>query len=647
MRLLEAQLLLLGSASAGSAVSCDASGFFPHTGSGQTAFQKTNASSAAVCCADCAAAPQCGYFTWDASQVAAGDACHLKTGSPAGKTNKCDTCTTSGLAPTPPTPPAPTPTPATTPPIPTPPPSPAPAGAPNLLLLFPDQWRFDWDGVTPQTSHVPGAMLRVPAVRAAAAQGTRFTSAYVPAPVCAPSRSCLASGREYDDQAATAGVPSNGHDYGVNTTTFYAVLRAGGYHVMTTGKDDLTKASQLGSKTGYPGCPGCVAGDGRYHLAELGFSDALRYSGKMDVVQQPTPHEMYGFYLANHSMALAGGENVTGWEAHRACMGKASALDCASTTFTPELYEDDFTAANALALLRRKPDDGKPWFLHVSFPGPHDPFLVTTDMRNAASDGRAWPGGVDNPGNNTPGGACAPVDAPTGTRNRCNYAAEIENLDRLFTVVLAEVAARGDAPNTVVCMASDHGEMLGDHGDVDKSKPWEGSAHVPLVCFGPGIASGAEVGVPVATMDLAGTFLDYAGAAPAPGMTTRSLRPLLESGGGAAALAAYRGHVSSGLANFRLVVAQQPKVGGAAGAGETTQYKYICCKGPCPNAPSTAPQPKGKDDFVEMLVDPLQDPYDMHDLAPDKAYAAVVERMRALLPPAYAAGCANATRKEN
>ena len=48
-----------------------------------------------------------------------------------------------------------------------------------------------------------------------------------------------------------------------------------------------------------------------------------------------------------------------------------------------------------------------------------------------------------------------------------------------------------------------------------------------------------------------------------------------------------------------------------------------------------------------MLIDILADPYDMHDLAPDKAYAAVVKRMRALLPPAYAAGCANATRKEN
>ena len=43
--------------------------------------------------------------------------------------------------------------------------------------------------------------------------------------------------------------------------------------------------------------------------------------------------------------------------------------------------------------------------------------------------------------------------------------------------------------------------MLGDHGDVDKSKPWEGSAHVPLMCMGPGIVEGQTVTTPVATMD--------------------------------------------------------------------------------------------------------------------------------------------------
>ena len=143
------------------------------------------------------------------------------------------------------------------------------------------------------------------------ASGTRFTTAYVPAPVCAPSRSCLASGREYGSADANgapgnwSNVLSNGYDYPTEQTTFYDVMRARGYHVMTTGKDDLTKATQLGSKMGgsppvapagdwpYPGCPSCQPGDGKWHLKELGFSDALRYSGKMDVVDKPNPHEMY------------------------------------------------------------------------------------------------------------------------------------------------------------------------------------------------------------------------------------------------------------------------------------------------------------------------------------------------------------------
>lgn len=504
---------------------------------------------------------------------------------------------------------------------------------PNILLLFPDQWRYDWDGFERDNQpDIPGGMLRVPNTRHVAASGTRFTTAYVPAPVCAPSRSCLASGREYDE----AGVMSNfANDYpALNQSTFYKQMRLAGYHTMTTGKDDLTKASQLGSKLNpkYPGCPTCVDGDGQYHLKELGFSDALRYSGKMDVVDRPQPHEMYGFYLRNHTVALkaAGGKHITGWEAHRACMGKAKASECVNSTFTPELYEDDYTAVNAIELLKRRPKDGTPWFLHVSFPGPHDPFLVTTDMRNAASDGRAWPEAKDNPTGVTPGGACDPVSAPTGTRTRCNYAAEIENLDRLFGLVIDQVKAQGDEANTVVCIASDHGEMLGDHGDTAKSKPWEGSAHVPLMCSGPGIQKNKTVTIPIATMDMAGTFMDLAGAKPSPGMTTQSLRPLLEQSSDSddAGARAYRSFVSSGLDNFRMVVKQM---------ADGTQYKYICCKGACPGAPKSAPSPPSKNAFVEMLIDIVADPYDMHDLAPTKRD--IVDQLRPLLPPAYAVGC--------
>ena len=54
--------------------------------------------------------------------------------------------------------------------------------------------------------------------------------------------------------------------------------------------------------------------------------------------------------------------------------------------------------------------------------------------------------------------------------------------------------------------------MLGDHSDWGKSKPWEGSAHVPLVCSGPSaLVRRQMVRYPVTTMDLAATWLDFAG----------------------------------------------------------------------------------------------------------------------------------------
>jgi arylsulfatase A-like enzyme len=327
---------------------------------------------------------------------------------------------------------------------------------------------------------------------------------------------------------------------------------------------------------------------------------------------------MYGFFLQNQSMKTEDGKDTNGW---LGLMGRGDKTLCDKTTFDAALYEDDFTASQAVALLQRR-DKNKPFFLHVSFPGPHDPFLVTAAMRAAASDGRVWPPATDDPKNNTPGGACSPTGEPSNTRVRCNYAAEIENLDRLFKVVLDEVASQGVMDNTVVCIASDHGEMLGDHGGVDKSKPWEGSSHVPLICAGPGIQNNVTVDVPVATMDMAGTFMDYASAKPAPGMTTVSWRSLLEG----KPASSYRSFISSGLSNFRMVV---KVVGG-------TSYKYICCKGECPNPPSNAP-PVAKSGWMQMLIAPKTDPYDMHDLAPTKP--GIVTELRALLPPDYATGC--------
>src|SRR5262245_42416095 len=98
----------------------------------------------------------------------------------------------------------------------------ATGGRPNILFVFPDQLRYDWTGLN---SKLP---LRTPNINALAARGTTFTKNVVASPLCAPSRACLASGREYD----RCGTPDNQTNFPLDMPTFYSLLRTGGYHVL-------------------------------------------------------------------------------------------------------------------------------------------------------------------------------------------------------------------------------------------------------------------------------------------------------------------------------------------------------------------------------------------------------------------------------
>ena len=68
--------------------------------------------------------------------------------------------------------------------------------------------------------------------------------------------------------------------------------------------------------------------------------------------------------------------------------------------------------------------------------------------------------------------------------------------------------------NTVVVFTSDHGELLSDHGLCRKSRPYEGSAHIPLLLWGPEavIGPGGRVSDRLAELrDIMPTLLDAAG----------------------------------------------------------------------------------------------------------------------------------------
>jgi arylsulfatase A-like enzyme len=144
----------------------------------------------------------------------------------------------------------------------------APTGRPNILLVFPDQLRPDWNSLNP---HVD---VRTPHLASLAAAGMRFERAYCPSPLCAPSRACLAQGKRY----GRTGVASNGNDNPDGISTFYQGLRDAGYRVGSIGKADLRKASYDW------GSDGLHRVGERVYFRDWGFTDGFDSEGKLDVV---------------------------------------------------------------------------------------------------------------------------------------------------------------------------------------------------------------------------------------------------------------------------------------------------------------------------------------------------------------------------
>jgi len=113
------------------------------------------------------------------------------------------------------------------------------------------------------------------------------------------------------------------------------------------------------------------------------------------------------------------------------------------------------------------------------------------------------------------------------------YNAEIAWTDSLVGRLLDHLAAHGLRERTIVAVLGDHGEGLGDHGELDHGFfIYQSTSWVPFLLDAPYSAvHGRVVTVPVGQQDLAPTLLELAGVAGGlePGQG-RSLVPLLAGG---------------------------------------------------------------------------------------------------------------------
>ena len=328
----------------------------------------------------------------------------------------------------------------------------------------------------------------------------------------------MAGGRSY----ANCGVADNGVNYPLDQPTYYQALRTAGYQVAGVGKFDLHKASLDWGL------------DGSRLLADWGFTAGIDNEGKLDgsrsYQQSGGPQGPYLAYLHERDLA----ESYCQEHAQR-----RQYQDAYTTALPDEAYCDNWLAENGLDFLRNFPAD-QPWHLVINFVGPHNPMDVTASMR------RAWEEVAFPPPHHNHQADYSPQDQQ---RNRQNYAAMIENIDRQVGRFIDLVRRRGELDNTLIVYASDHGEMLGDHSRWGKSTWQQSAIGVPLIIAGPGVQSGQASEALVSLHDLAATFIDYAGADPWPEMEARSLRPLLAGGTNT-----HRDHIISALHDWQAIL---------------------------------------------------------------------------------------------
>lgn len=378
---------------------------------------------------------------------------------------------------------------------------------PNILFIFPDQWRWDWLGC--EASPWGKVPVRTPNIDALAARGVRFTQCRTNSPVCAPARACLAQGVRYE----RCGVPGNGVNTPTDSDTVFRRLRDAGYRTACTGKTDLQKH---GLHKGLDGWTPAIG--------QLGFVESANQCGKWDAVNCGAKQPADLYMAALHATGCVGA-HVQDYQRRQADR-KAGTLATYPTPLPRRLYTDDVTGQQALNMLARWPTDPTgehpaPWMLWVNFPGPHEPFDPPAELQQRY-DGVAFPGPV-----------AVPDDAPPQDHQqlRRNYAAMCEGIDQWVGRLIDAVEARGELDETLIVFASDHGEMLGDHGRWYKSVWQEGSVHVPLIVAGPGVRQGAVSDASVELIDIAATLMTAAGLDVPEAWDARSLAPILAGAG--------------------------------------------------------------------------------------------------------------------
>ncbi len=357
---------------------------------------------------------------------------------------------------------------------------------PNILLIMTDQMRGDCMG----TAGHPD--VKTPNLDHLAACGVRYTNAYTACPSCIPARCALHTGLKQEHHGRVGYQDRVPWQYPV---TMAGALAKAGYYTQCVGKMHVHPLRNLMG----------------FHNVELhdGYLHAYR-NGNVPYVENQRIADDYFYWLKTQ---LGIDRDVTD-------MG----LECNSFTARPWMYEERLHPTNwvtdrSIDFLRRR-DRSMPFFLMASYLRPHPPFDAPEYFFSMYRDMELTP---------PPIGDWADADrlrrlgrftdADTGScdpelmrQARIGYYACISHLDNQIGRLLDALRDDGCHQDTVILFTSDHGELLGDHHTFRKTRPYQGSIHIPLLMARvPGIKPGSVSDRLTELRDILPTLTELAG----------------------------------------------------------------------------------------------------------------------------------------
>ena len=335
------------------------------------------------------------------------------------------------------------------------------ASLPNVLIIQTDEHHFQTLGC------YGGQIVQTPHIDRLASEGALCTSFYATTPVCSPSRAALLTGL----------YPQHNRVVQNNVPLPSGTNAPWGPFFSRRVTEPATSVNgtwmEMGSHSGLQ--PGPL-------VLRTVASCSIGGIGKKFVLQDGRPE--------------VGALNRNGEPSYE--------LDDADE----KTFATDFLTERALEFIGQKED--RPFFLMLSFPDPHGPNSVRKPYDTLFDDVTIpIPDTLRKPDSQIP--AWAPSDAKitvaTLRRLMPKYFGMVKCIDDNVGRILHLLEQTGALDQTLIVFTSDHGDLCGEHGRLNKGNPYEGSARIPFLMRYPSeIPPNTRIGIALSCVDFLPTL---------------------------------------------------------------------------------------------------------------------------------------------